>query len=130
MAGTFPSRGVWRRPSLRPVDVIVFAALLALLYGLLRLAPALNAPFLPRTAPSRVSTDPANLPYYAVRSLLRMFIGLILSVLFTFVYATAAAAVVLQLPGRGTRLRSGCDFYVPRDVGWGGAAAPFAGVAE
>jgi NitT/TauT family transport system permease protein len=91
MAGTFPSRGVWRRPSLRPVDVIVFAALLALLYGLLRLAPALNAPFLPRTAPSTVSTDPANLPYYAVRSLLRMFIGLILSVLFTFVYATAAA---------------------------------------
>jgi NitT/TauT family transport system permease protein len=91
MAGTFPSRGVWRRPSLRPVDVIVFAALLALLYGLLRLAPALNAPFLPKTAPSTVSTDPANLPYYAVRSLLRMFIGLILSVLFTFVYATAAA---------------------------------------
>jgi NitT/TauT family transport system permease protein len=38
-----------------------------------------------------VSTDPADLPYYAVRSLLRMFIGLILSVLFTFVYATAAA---------------------------------------
>jgi NitT/TauT family transport system permease protein len=91
MAGTFPSRGVWRRPNLRPVDVIVFAALLALLFGLLRLAPALNAPFLPRTAPSTVSTDPADLPYYAVRSLLRMFIGLILSVLFTFVYATAAA---------------------------------------
>jgi NitT/TauT family transport system permease protein len=91
MAGTFPSRGVWRRPTLRPVDVIVFAALLALLYGLLRLAPALNAPFLPKTAPQTVSTDPADLPYYAVRSLLRMFIGLILSVLFTFVYAEAAA---------------------------------------
>jgi NitT/TauT family transport system permease protein len=70
---------------------MVFAALLALLFGLLRLAPALNAPFLPKTAPSTVSTDPANLPYYAVRSLLRMFIALILSVLFTFVYATAAA---------------------------------------
>jgi NitT/TauT family transport system permease protein len=69
----------------------VFAALLALLFGLLRLAPALNAPFLPKTAPSTVSTDPANLPYYAARSLLRMFIALILSVLFTFVYAEAAA---------------------------------------
>jgi NitT/TauT family transport system permease protein len=91
MAGTFPSRGVLRRPDLRPVDVVVFAALLALLFGLLRLAPSLNAPFLPKTAPSTVSTDPADLPYYAVRSLLRMFIGLILSVLFTFVYATAAA---------------------------------------
>jgi NitT/TauT family transport system permease protein len=89
--GIFPSKGVWRRPGLRPVDLLVFAALLALLFGLLRLAPALNAPFLPKTAPSTVSTDPANLPYYAVRSLFRMFIALTLSVLFTFVYATAAA---------------------------------------
>jgi NitT/TauT family transport system permease protein len=91
MAGTFPSRGVWRRPNLRLVDLIVFAALLALLFGLLRLAPALNAPFLPETAPSRVSTDPANLPYYAVRSLFRMFVALFLSLVFTFVYAEAAA---------------------------------------
>jgi NitT/TauT family transport system permease protein len=91
MAGTFPTRGVWRRPGLRLVDLIVFAALLALLFGLLRLAPALNAPFLPRTAPRYISTDPADLPYYAALSLLRMFTGLILSVLFTFVYATAAA---------------------------------------
>ena len=67
------------------------AALIALLYGLLRLGPALNAPFLPKTAPSEVSTDPANLPYYAVRSLLRMFIALVISLIFTFVYATAAA---------------------------------------
>ena len=38
-----------------------------------------------------MSTDPVNLPYYAVRSLLRMFIALALSLVFTFVYATAAA---------------------------------------
>jgi NitT/TauT family transport system permease protein len=91
MAGTFPSRGVWRRPTLRPVDLLVFAALLALLYGLLRLAPSLNAPFLPKTAPSTVSTDPANLPYYAVRSLFRMFIALFIAIVFTFAYAEAAA---------------------------------------
>src|SRR3974390_110665 len=90
MSGTFPSRGVWRRPNLRPVDLIVLAALLALLFGLLRLAPALNAPFLPKTAPSTVSTDPANLPYYAVRSLFRMFIALGLALVFTFAYAEAA----------------------------------------
>jgi NitT/TauT family transport system permease protein len=89
--GGFPARGLWRRPALRWADVVVAAALLALLFGLLRLAPALNSPFLPKTAPSTVSTDPANLPYYAVRSLLRMFIALIVAVLFTFVYATAAA---------------------------------------
>ena len=89
--GGFPARGLWRRPALRWADLVVVAALIALLFGLLRLAPALNAPFLPKTAPSEVSTDPANLPYYAVRSLVRMFAALILSVLFTFVYATAAA---------------------------------------
>src|SRR5215469_11398368 len=89
--GGFPARGLWRRPALRWADLVVAAALLALLFGLLRLAPALNAPFLPKTAPSQVSTDPANLPYYAVRSLLRMFAALIVSILFTFAYATAAA---------------------------------------
>ncbi|HEY1703322.1 MAG TPA: ABC transporter permease subunit [Trebonia sp.] len=89
--GGFPARGLWRRPGLRWVDIAVGAALIALIYGLIRLAPSLNAPFLPRTAPTAISTDPANLPYYAVRSLVRMFAGLILSVIFTFVYATAAA---------------------------------------
>jgi NitT/TauT family transport system permease protein len=91
VGGGFPSGGVWRRPALRWPDLVVGAAVIALLYGLLRLAPGLDAPFLPSTAPSSVSTDPANLPYYAVRSLIRMFAALIVSVLFTFVYATAAA---------------------------------------
>ena len=36
------------------------AALPALLFGLVRLAPDLDAPFLPDTAPSQVSTDPAD----------------------------------------------------------------------
>ncbi|MER8099325.1 ABC transporter permease subunit [Kitasatospora sp. NPDC094016] len=71
--------------------MLVVVALVAFLYGLLRLAPSLNAPFLPSTAPDTVSTDPANLPYYAVRSLVRMFAALVASVVFTFVYATAAA---------------------------------------
>jgi len=90
-ASGFPARGLWRRPGLRWVDIAVAAALIALLYGLIRLAPALNAPYLPKTAPSAVSTDPANLPYYAVRSLVRMFAALIVSLVFTFAYATAAA---------------------------------------
>lgn len=54
-----PARGLWRRPGLRWADVVVvlaLLALLALLFGLLRLAPALNPPFLPKTAPSQVST--------------------------------------------------------------------------
>jgi NitT/TauT family transport system permease protein len=73
------------------VDVLVMAALVALLYGLLELAPELNAPFLPNQAPASLSMDASNLPYYAVRSLVRMFAALVLSVLFTLVYSTAAA---------------------------------------
>jgi NitT/TauT family transport system permease protein len=87
----FPTRGGWRRPALRPIDVIVIAALLGGLYGLLQLSHGLRAPFNPGQAQATVSSDPVNLPYYAVRSLLRMFVALVLSVLFTFVYATAAA---------------------------------------
>src|SRR5579859_2271968 len=91
LPGLFPSRGVLARPRPRPVDLLVLAGIVAVLYGLLRLAPSLNPPFIPDQAPARVSTDVANLPYYAARSLLRMFAGLLLSVVFTFVYATAAA---------------------------------------
>jgi len=38
-----------------------------------------------------ISLDPANLPYYAFRSILRMGIALMCSLLFTFIIGTAAA---------------------------------------
>jgi NitT/TauT family transport system permease protein len=91
VATQFPTRGVLRRPSLRPVDIIVGLGGLALLYALVRLGSSMNASFIPKSATTKVSTDPADLPYYAARSLLRMFIALFFSVLFTFVYGTAAA---------------------------------------
>jgi NitT/TauT family transport system permease protein len=87
---SFPSRDVLRRPRFSPIDVVVFVAIALLLFGILRLARSLNT----SSATAHVaviSTDPANLPYYAARSLLRMFIAFFLSVVFTFVYATAAA---------------------------------------
>jgi NitT/TauT family transport system permease protein len=87
----FPTNGAWRFRNVRPADIIVLLALFALLFGLLELIPSLSTPTPPRTATSTVSLDPAEIPYYAVRSLLRMFIGLALAVVFTFVYATAAA---------------------------------------
>ncbi|MBP6684799.1 MAG: sulfonate ABC transporter permease, partial [Leucobacter sp.] len=40
-----------------------------------------------------MSTDPVHLPYYAARSLLRMFVALAFSVAFSFVYATIVARV-------------------------------------
>ena len=79
-------------PKFSPVDVVVFVAIALLLFGILRLARSLNS----SSASAHVaviSTDPANLPYYAARSLLRIFIAFFLSVVFTFVYATAAARI-------------------------------------
>jgi NitT/TauT family transport system permease protein len=87
---SFPTRGALGRPRFSPIDITVFVAVALLLFGILRLAHAMNA----NTATAHVaviSTDPGKLPYYAARSLLRMFIAFFLSVVFTFVYATAAA---------------------------------------
>ncbi|MBS1906804.1 MAG: ABC transporter permease subunit [Actinobacteria bacterium] len=72
-------------------DAVVLVGFAVLLFLLIRLAEGVGAPFNPANAASSVSTDPANLPYYAARSLLRMFVALLVSLLFTFVYATAAA---------------------------------------
>jgi NitT/TauT family transport system permease protein len=87
----FPTSGAWRFRSVRPADILVLLALFALLFGLLELIPSLNSPFHAQAARATVSLDPAEIPYYAARSLLRMFIGLFLSIVFTFLYATAAA---------------------------------------
>lgn len=88
---TYPSRGALARPKSGAADLVVLAATVALLWLLVRLAHGVDVPFDESNAPSKISTDPAELPYYAARSLLRMFAALGLSVLFTFVYATAAA---------------------------------------
>jgi NitT/TauT family transport system permease protein len=93
MASTrsFPTRGALRRSPFSRIDLIVGAAVIALLYLLVRLGQDMNAATLSAHVNSSVSTDAAYLPYYAARSLLRMFIALFLSVVFTFVYGTAAA---------------------------------------
>lgn len=72
-------------------DAVVLVAVAVLFWGLVRLFHGVNAPFDRVSAPSSVSTNPANLPYFAARSLLRMFVALVASVIFTFIYATAAA---------------------------------------
>ena len=87
----YPSRDALDRPRTRVADIVVFAAAALLLWVIVRVSYSINVPFDETSAPSRVSTDPAQLPYYAARSLLRMFAALGLSLLFTFVYATAAA---------------------------------------
>ncbi len=86
-----PVRAVLRRPSLSPADLFVGSLMLALLYVAVRLGRAMTVNFTPGHSTEQISTNVSNLPYYAARSLTRLFIALGLSTVFTFVYGTAAA---------------------------------------
>ena len=71
-------------------DVIAAAFIFAALTGFVRGFHGMNAPLPPLDAPS-VSLDTWDLPYYALRTTLRMFAALFFSLIFTFTYATLAA---------------------------------------
>ncbi|GAB4585948.1 ABC transporter permease [Nocardia sp. IFM 10818] len=79
------------RPRSRWADAAVFVGAAVLIWVTVKVSAGMNVPFDQADAPAAVSTDPDQLPYYAARSLLRMFAALGLSIAFTFVYATAAA---------------------------------------
>lgn len=91
MLRTFPMRPAMLRRRRTAADVLVFLGAAALLWLIVHLAYGATAPWDPNTAPASVPVDPTLLPYYAGRSLLRMFAALVCSVLFTFIVATAAA---------------------------------------
>ncbi len=80
---------VWRtmRPNVWDVAalILVFGALVLIVYGLEQTAAPL--------APGRttVSLDPAHLPYYALRTTLRMLAAIVCSTIFTLIYAAVAA---------------------------------------
>src|SRR5271156_2367209 len=71
-------------------DLIAFAAILAVLTAIARSYHGISAP-LPVPNESPVSLDYWELPYYALRTTLRMFAALVASLVFTFTYATLAA---------------------------------------
>ncbi|MEI5102540.1 ABC transporter permease subunit [Streptomyces sp. PmtG] len=84
------SRFAGRLSRMTWVDVAVAAAVLVLLYLVLRVGHGTTVRFSTERSVA-VDTDPARLPYDAARSLLRMFVALAASTVFTFVYAYAAA---------------------------------------
>jgi NitT/TauT family transport system permease protein len=88
---TFPSRDSLRRLRFRPVDVTVGVGVLLLIYVVVRVGAGARAPFHPGQSASLISTSPAELPYYAARSLLRMFVALFFSFAFSLSYAYVAA---------------------------------------
>ncbi len=87
---TFPTRGALRRLPFGLIDVAVLVAVLVGLYAIVRVGSGAAVSFTP-TNVTTINTDPGHLPYYAARSLLRMFVALGLSVLFTLSYGYVAA---------------------------------------
>ena len=73
------------------VDLVVGAGIVVVLYVVVKLGQEMTVNFTPGRTSVTISTDIADVPYYAARSLLRMFIALALSTVFTLVYGTAAA---------------------------------------
>jgi NitT/TauT family transport system permease protein len=90
MSGTtYPALGHTRRlPNLWDI-----AAILCVFGGLIGVAHIASRTWVPLSAPEAVAVhlDPAYLPGYAVRTILRMFAALVASLVFTFTFATAAA---------------------------------------
>ncbi len=88
---TFPSRDVLRRRlRFRPLDAVVGAGVFLLLYAVVRVGASAHVPIRPSQAVT-IDTSPSRLPYYAARSLLRMFIALFFAYAFSLGYAYAAA---------------------------------------
>jgi NitT/TauT family transport system permease protein len=85
---TFPSRETLDRLRFRPLDVIVGVVVVLLIYAAVRVGAGARAP---AHHAATISLDPSNLPYYAARSLLRMFIALFFSYAFSLSYAYVAA---------------------------------------
>lgn len=72
-------------------DTAVLLGTFLLIYGLARVGAGFFVAFHPPGQTPNISLNPSNLPYYAARSVVRMFAGLFLSVLFTLIYGYAAA---------------------------------------
>ncbi|MFU0527666.1 ABC transporter permease [Gardnerella vaginalis] len=72
-------------------DIIVCVGIIALFGVSAFLLQRINQPIGPKGIPSAVSTDLINLPYYTLRSVFRMMLALIASLIFTIVYGSLAA---------------------------------------
>lgn len=88
---TFPSPEALRRFPFGLADLAVMLGTFLLLALVARLGAGALVSFEPPRVVPGVDLDPRNLPYYAGRSTLRMFIALFFSTLFTLVYGYTAA---------------------------------------
>jgi NitT/TauT family transport system permease protein len=90
MAWTLPISVTERRLSFSRWDLVAVLLVLGVMVFLAEASRHLLAP-LSELKMTPISLDPANLPEYAARTTLRMLAALVLSLVFTFTYATLAA---------------------------------------
>jgi NitT/TauT family transport system permease protein len=90
MAWTLPISVAERRLTLSRWDLFAVLLVLGVMVFLAEASRHLLAP-LSELKMTPISLDPANLPEYAARTTLRMLAALVLSLVFTFTYATLAA---------------------------------------
>ncbi len=88
---TFPTPEALKRFSFGLADIAVILGTLALLTLIARVGAGALVSFYPPEVVPEIDLDPVNLPYYAMRSTLRMFIALFWSTVFTLVYGYIAA---------------------------------------
>jgi NitT/TauT family transport system permease protein len=87
-----PAPGSLRRPiAFGLSDIAVILGALVLLALIARVGAGAFVSFVPPRNVPAIRLDPRNLPYYAARSTLRMFVALAASFIFTFAYGYAAA---------------------------------------
>jgi NitT/TauT family transport system permease protein len=90
MAWTLPISVATRRLALSHWDLFAVLLVIGVLVFFAEASRDLLAP-LSELKMTPISLDPANLPEYAARTTLRMLAALVLSLVFTFTYATLAA---------------------------------------
>ncbi|WAS04423.1 ABC transporter permease subunit [Gloeomargaritales cyanobacterium VI4D9] len=88
---TFPTTETLRRLPFSLADVAVILGTLVLLAVIARVGVGTLDVFHPPVNVPRIDLDPRNLPYYAGRSTLRMFVALFFSTIFTLAYGYIAA---------------------------------------
>lgn len=88
---TFPTPEALKRFPFGLADLAVILGTIVLLALVSRLGADMMVRFAPPDLSPEIDLDPRNLPYYAGRSTLRMFIALVFSTLFTFIYGYIAA---------------------------------------
>jgi NitT/TauT family transport system permease protein len=88
---TFPSPEALKRLPFSLADIAVILGTLVLLALVGRIGAGTLVSFQPPDVVPEIDLNPRNLPYYAGRSTLRMFIALFFSTLFTLIYGYFAA---------------------------------------